>query len=62
MRDPITSEGGKIAQEPPQEQIYVEELNMGRGEIGCYVEWKNLRDGWILAENTDSFVSVDNHR
>lgn len=61
MKDPIVAESGEVADVPGEDEQYTSELDMGQGEIGCYVEWQNLADGWILAKNTDSFVSLDNN-
>lgn len=57
----MVAEAGEVAEAPDEHDIYVSEVDTGQGEIGAYIEWQNTKDGWILARDTSSFVSLDNH-
>jgi hypothetical protein len=46
---------------PAEGNLYCSEVDMGDGEVGSYVEWRNTQDGWILAKDRDSFVLLDNN-
>lgn len=62
MSDPSVAGPGEVAEEPQEDDVYASELDMGLGEIGVIFQWSNLEGGWILANNTESFTSLDRNR
>lgn len=61
MSDSVTAGPGEVPAHPTRNDIYVSEVNTGQGDIGLYFEWQNIAGGYILAKDTDSFVSLDNY-
>jgi len=61
VSDPSVAEAGEVADAPGDGELYTSEVDTGYGEIGSFIQWMNLKDGWILAKDTDSFVSLDNN-
>lgn len=54
-----TAEAGSVAPAPGDDDIHLTEMDMGRGDIGFLIEWRHLDEGYIMANDTDSFVSLD---
>lgn len=61
MDDPLVAESGEVADAPGEDDLYFCTMNMGDAGRGCYLEWQNLRDGWIMAGDDESFVDLDNN-
>jgi len=51
-----------VAEAPEEDDVYVSDVDTGGGDIGTFIEWQNQRNCWMLAEDVDSFVLIDNHR
>jgi len=51
---------GETPPEPIEGNLNVGEIDAGYGEIGFIVQWLHLEDGWIMAQDQDSYVSLDN--
>jgi hypothetical protein len=62
LDDPLVAEAGEVAEAPEEDEVYVSDVDTGGGDIGTFIEWQNQRDCWMLAEDVDSFVLIDNYR